>query len=170
MFTWRLNLLFRSKLSPRWHWPSHLHLNGSVEAHLLSSFLQPDRLNKSQWADENRKTLLLCYTNSICLRSARLHTASILLLHLLLCSELSSYHLGNYKVSCSPSFFAEHLARVLVMSINLHLQFLIGSATSIKYYFRTKTWVPTPGVLMFERWSVSFLDASAVNKKWSTAL
>lgn len=66
MFTWRLNRRSSAaKLSKRSLWPSHFHLNGSVESHLLAAFLQHNRLNKSQWADENRKTSLLSYTNSI---------------------------------------------------------------------------------------------------------
>lgn len=35
------------------------------------------------------------------LSSAWLHMATIPLLHLLLCIEMSSYHLGNYEVSAS---------------------------------------------------------------------
>ena len=128
---------FAAKLSPRWHRPSHLHLNGSVEAHLPPSFLRPDRPNKSQWADENRKTSLLCYTNSICSAQRGCTRPPY---SYFICSSAASRPLTiwvNYKVPCSPSFFAEHLARASVMLINLHLQFFIGSATSIKYYFRT---------------------------------
>lgn len=47
-----------AKLSKRWLWPSHFHLNGLAQSHLLSAFLQPDRLTKNQWAEENRKASL----------------------------------------------------------------------------------------------------------------
>lgn len=57
------------------------------------------------------------------LSSAWLHMATILLLHLLLCIELSSYHLGNYEVSCFPSFFSQHFARVSIKCVIEHMQF-----------------------------------------------
>lgn len=53
--------------------------------------------------------------------SVWLHTAALLLLHLLLCIELSRGHLGNYEVSCSPSFFCQHFTTASIKCINKHM-------------------------------------------------
>ena len=46
-----------------------------------------------------------CFTQTAYGLLVWLHMAALLRLHLLLCIVLSSYHLGNYEVSLSPSFF-----------------------------------------------------------------
>lgn len=96
------SLFFHSRLPPRRHWPSHFHANGPAEA---------DRLNKSQWAGANRRTLSPSCTNSIC---SAVWGCARPALPLFQSTHLSSRHLGNYEVSCFPSFFSRHFARLPV--------------------------------------------------------
>lgn len=128
MLTRRLNhRSSATKLSKRWLWPSHFHLNGSVEDRLLSSSLKPNSLNKSQWADEKRKTLLLSYTNSIWFAQCGCTWQQSFDF---ICSSVSSCPLTIWAIMKlhTPSFFCQHCTRTRLKCIeHMHVMNILLS-------------------------------------------